>query len=146
VCTPCVSEAANDNYFVRLPDDERLRSPAHVNGIALRLKAQNIPSRQIPTAIADELFGFKGAMQNHLGKPFVVGAVDIDNSFAPPHRHVGEHDDQDLEWTPDFKWIRDLIKRARVPGKQTAQMRVTPRLRLLELYLQIVELKREDQK
>lgn len=143
VCTPCVPEAANDNHFVQLPDDETLRGPAHVNGMARRLAALNIPSRQIPTAIADEIFGFKGAIQNHVGRPYIIGPVDIDNAFAPPHHRVGEHDDDELSFTPDYRWIRYFLARAEKPGTQAAQMRVTSRLRLIELYLQIVELKQE---
>ena len=137
VCTPCVPEAANDNFFIQLPTDEELRSPRHMNEMARQCASMGISSRQLPTEIAKIIFEYHGGILNHVSKPFAIGPNDIDNAFRVKSKRVGENEEDCLEWTPDFRWIRDFYKRARVPGKQTAQMRITARLRLIHIFLEI---------
>jgi hypothetical protein len=137
VCVPCVPEAANDNHFVQLLNDEELRSPDVVNGLAKECAALGISSRQLPTEMAKTIFEYRGAVLNHLGKPFVIGVNDIDNAFRVAAKRVDDNEEDALDWVPDFRWVRFFYKKAHTPGKQTAQMRVTDRLRLIYIFVAI---------
>lgn len=137
VCNPCLPMASNDNNFVQLQTDEVLRSPIYVDEMADRCVELNIPSRQLPTEIAKTVFEYDGAILNHVGMPYLIGVNDIDNAFRLKSKQVHGDKEDDLDWTPDFRWIRCFYKRANVPGKQTAQIRITSRLRLIHIFLEI---------
>ncbi len=132
-----VPDAANDNKFVQLPRDERLRSPAFVNQMAKECAALNIPSRQLPTEIATTIFEYDGAILNHVGMPYPIGLNDIDNAFRVKSKQVHGDQEDDLEWTPDMRWVRGFYRKALVPGRQVAQIRITSRLALIFIFLEI---------
>lgn len=140
VCTPCAPEAANDNHAVRLPNEEVLRSPETVNALARYCAEINISRRQFPNAMADTIYGFRGAILNHHDRPFIIGANDIDKAFGVPTDSDLEPYDQGMNWDTELRWISNFFLRATKPAQQSAQMKVTPRLRLIYIFVAIRKL------
>ncbi|EFL90218.1 conserved hypothetical protein [Ahrensia sp. R2A130] len=90
--------------------------------------------------MADAIFGFRGAILNHHGKPFIIGENDIDKAFGVPTDSEREEYDQGMKWDTELRWISNFFMRAKKPAKQSAQIKVTPRLRLIYIFVAIRKL------
>ena len=114
---------ANDNIRrVVVASDRYFRKPHTMQLIAQGLKALNIPRRAIPDWVADVIF------KDDIDCRYVGGAV------YELHDTIVDDVQPDME---NCRWLGNLIACADALPKQSAQDRVLPRLRLLELALHL---------
>ncbi len=94
---------------------------SHMQRLAIAAKAEDLPRREWPNAIADAIYGFEGTIYFADGRKFEPSDTEIDDTFSDP----------------DFRWISDFLSFADTEPRQRPQRRVIARLRLIDLYFRI---------
>ncbi len=123
VCRPCERLTPTPKRkFVVVATDSQLKRRSHFQRLGMATKALEIPRRQIPDWIADEIFSFEGRILRSDGRLFLVGDEDIDAAF----NNDGS-----------FRWLSDFIGFATHSPLQAPQLRVLKRLRLIDLAFRI---------
>ena len=85
--------------------------------------------REFADWIAETIFNYEGQVYWPDGRPFVVKDTLIDDAF---------NDDG------SFRWMSELLRLTEVMPKQRPQRRIIPRLRAIDLALQIAALEQRD--
>lgn len=126
VCRPCQSLYAVPlaRRRVVVASDSQLLRKSPVHRLAMATRALELPRREIPNWIADQLFGFEGAIVWPDGRAFDLTDTAIDDAF---------NDDG------SFRWLSDFLRFAEEPPKQRPQSRVLDRLRLIDLAFRIAK-------
>lgn len=122
---PPVAAAAPDHEpnkrSIVMAGDFQLGRKSHMQRLAIAAKAEDLPRREWPNAIADAIYGFEGSIYYADGRNFEPTDTEIDDTFADP----------------DFRWISDFLSFADAEPRQRPQRRVIARLRLIDLYFRI---------
>jgi len=124
VCQPCQSlySVPLESRRVVVASDGQLSRKSHVQRLAMVTRALELPRRAIPDWIADQIFGFEGAIVWPDGRMFELTDTAIDEAF---------NDDG------SFRWLSDFLQFAETEPKQRPQARVLGRLRLIDLAFRI---------
>lgn len=126
VCQPCRSlySVPLERRRVVVASDAQLSRKSHVQRLAMATRALELPRREIPNWIADQVFGFEGMIVWPDGRVFDLSDTAIDKAF---------NDDG------SFRWLSDFLRFAEEPPKQRPQSRVLDRLRLIDLAFRIAK-------
>jgi len=122
VCNPCMPVAGQNVRTVVAASDGQLSRKSHVQRLAMATRALELPRRAIPDWIADQVFGFEGAIVWPDGRAFDLTDTSIDEAF---------NDDG------SFRWLSDFLRFAESEPRQRPQVRVLARLRLIDLAFRI---------
>lgn len=117
---PVSASEPNARSVVMATDFQLGRKP-HMQRLAIAAKAEGLPRREWPNAIADAIYGFEGTIYFADGRKFEPTDTEIDDTFADP----------------EFRWVSDFLSFATVEPRQRPQRRVIARLRLIDLYFRI---------
>lgn len=101
--------------------DFQLGRKSHMQRLAIAAKAEDLPRREWPNAIADAVYGFEGTIYFADGRKFEPTDTEIDDTFNDP----------------EFRWVSDFLSFAEIEPRQRPQRRAIARLRLIDLYFRI---------
>jgi hypothetical protein len=126
VCRPCrpLSGVPLESRRVMVASDSQLSRKSHVQRLAMAARALELPRRAIPDWIADQIYGFEGAILWPDGRAFELSDTAIDDAF---------NDDG------SFRWLSDFLRFAETEPRQRPQARVLDRLRLIDLAFRIAK-------
>lgn len=106
---------------VTVASDTALRRTSHVQRLAIATAALEVSRRELLNHLADEIYGYEGLILQPNGAVFEVPDTLIDDVFEDP----------------DGRWLSDFLAFAETPPRQRPQLRILPRLRLIDLYFRI---------
>lgn len=125
---PPLDPALNSpDRIVVVASDWELRRRSHYMRLAISTVALDVSRRELINVVADTIYGFKGKIIMPNGNPFHIPYVD----------DVFGNDGS-------FRWVSDFLRSAAVPPRQMPQLRITPRVGLIDLHFRIKYPKRAE--